>query len=151
MRVWRLARRPYGQDRVGEGAKLAGGRWNAPGTGVLYCASTRSLTALEYLAHLSAVYPTDIVLVGVDLPDNCTIDRPALMALPEDWASPFPSPTCQAWGTAWCSASGALAIALPSVIVPEEENFMLNTSHPDMARVTLKPIRDFYFDRRRLR
>ena len=89
--------------------------------------------------------------MGVDLPDDCTVDRPEMKALPADWASPFPSPTCQAWGTAWCSASGALAIALPSVIVPEEENIMLNTSHPDMARTTLKPIRDFYFDRRLLK
>ncbi|MEO8385415.1 MAG: RES family NAD+ phosphorylase [Betaproteobacteria bacterium] len=150
MRVWRLAREPYCQDRIGEGAKMFGGRWNAVGTGILYCSSTRSLAALEYLAHLGNVHPNDVVLVGVELPGDCKIDHPDIKTLPEDWASPFPSPNCQAWGTAWCHNSGALAIALPSAIVPEEENIIVNTAHPDMAKVTLKPIRRFNFDLRLL-
>lgn len=151
MRVWRLAREHYCQDRIGEGAKLFGGRWNAIGTGILYCSSTRSLAALEYLAHLGNVYPKDIVLVGADLPDDCKIDQPDMKTLPDDWASPFPSPKCQAWGTAWCNNQSALAIVLPSVIVPEEVNVIVNTAHSDMAKVTLSSIRRFHFDLRLLK
>jgi RES domain-containing protein len=148
MRVWRLAREPYCQDRVGEGARMNGGRWNAIGTGVLYCATTRSLAALEYLAHLGANYPNDVVLVGIDLPADCTIDSPGEAALPEDWASPFPSPACQTWGTKWCIGNQALAMEVPSVIVPEEKNIIINCAHPQTANLVLTPIRRFYFDLR---
>lgn len=150
MRVWRLARQPYCMDRVGLGSRDFGARWNAVGTPVLYCASSVSLAALEYLAHLADKYPKDVVLVAIDLPAHVRIETPKIDALPEDWQSPMPSPDCQSWGSTWCKNLSSLAIAVPSVIVPEERNIMLNTAHPAMAKVTLMPIRAFYFDIRLL-
>lgn len=148
MRVWRLSRHAYCQDRLGEGAKLYGGRWNLQGTCALYCSTARSLAALEYLAHLAGSFPRDVVLVAVDLPEKSFLDCPDIKELPEDWASPFPSLGCQTWGTEWCKSARALGISVPSVIVPEERNVMINCLHPEMARVTLTTIRDFHFDRR---
>jgi len=148
MRIWRLARQAYCRDRAGEGARLNGGRWNAVGTGVLYGAASISLASLEYLSHLGIDCPVDLVLVGIDVPDNAPIFRPAVQELPEDWRSPFPSPTCQAWGTAWCHQGKELLMEVPSVIVPEESNFVINSAHLLMAGVTLSPIRAFNFDLR---
>lgn len=151
MRVWRLSREPYCRDRVGLGARAQGGRWSPAGTGVLYCSSARSLAALEYLAHIGTTYPRDLVLVALDLPDSSIIEQVPLESLPESWQSPLPSTACQAWGAAWVASNRSLGIAVPSVIVPEERNVVLNTNHAEMASVTLTPIRRFHFDLRLLK
>ncbi len=148
MRFWRLARRKYCQDRIGEGARLNGGRWNAIGSPVLYGGSSISLASLEYLAHLGADYPIDLVLVAIDVPSEAQIYRPNRDELPEDWMSPFPSSKCQEWGSDWCRLSKELLMEVPSVIVPEERNIVINSDHPLMAGVTLSPIRAFHFDLR---
>jgi RES domain-containing protein len=147
MRVWRLAREPHCRDREGTGAYLSGGRWTPPGTRVIHAASSIALAALEYLVHSSRP-PADLALVAIDVPDEGAIERPALDDLPGGWASPFPSEEAQAWGTRWCDAAAALAIAVPSVIVPEERNFLINVRHPAMAGVALERVRPFIFDTR---
>src|SRR4029079_6709466 len=142
MRAWRIAREPYSLDRDGRGAKLTGGRWTPPGTAVLHAAESIALAALEVLVHASKP-PPDLVLVAIDLPDGARVDRPRLGDLPEDWASPLPSEYCKAWGKRWCESSGALALAVPSVVVPEERNFVINVSHAQMKAVRLRAIRPF--------
>lgn len=150
MRVWRLAREPYSRDREGTGAFLAGGRWTPPGTRVLHAASSIALAALEYLVHARKP-PADLVLVAIDIPSDAQVERPALDDLPEDWASPLPSEHCQAWGRTWCEARRALALAVPSVIVPEERNYLINVGHSAMRDVALRAVRRFAFDLRLLR
>lgn len=149
MRVWRLAREPFCRDREGTGAYLAGGRWTPPGTRVLHAASSIALAGLEYLVHARKP-PADLVLVAIDLPETSAIDRPKLDDLPEDWASPLPSENCQAWGRKWCEGARALALAVPSVIVPEERNYLINVTHGEMRGVALETIRRFSFDLRLL-
>jgi RES domain-containing protein len=147
MRLWRLAREPHCRDREGTGAYLAGGRWTPPGTRVLHAASSIALAALEYLVHSSRP-PADLVLVAIDVPDEALIVRPAIDDLPDGWASPFPSESTQAWGRQWCEAARSLALAVPSVIVPEERNYLINVRHTAMARVGLERVRPFGFDAR---
>lgn len=147
MRLWRLARGPYCLDRDGSGAFISGGRWTPIGIRVIHASGSIALAGLEYLVH-SPKPPLDLVLVAIDLPDDAPIDHPPLKDLPEDWASPLPSEDCQAWGAKWCMAGKALALALPSVIVPEERNFVLNVAHSSMAGVRLKSIRRFTYDLR---
>jgi RES domain-containing protein len=147
VRLWRLAREPYCLDREGTGAFISGGRWTPIGVRVIHASGSIALAGLEYLVH-SPKPPLDLALVAVDLPDNAPVDHPTLENLPEDWASPLPSEECQAWGARWCMARTALAVALPSVIVPEERNFVLNVAHTSMAEVRLKPIRRFTYDLR---
>jgi len=146
MRLWRLAREPHCRDREGTGAYLSGGRWTPPGTRVLHAAGSIALAALEYLVH-SARPPADLALVAIDVPE-ALIERPAIDDLPEGWASPFPSEKTQAWGRQWCDTARALAVAVPSVIVPEERNYLVNIRHPAMAGVALERVRGFAFDTR---
>ena len=147
MRLWRIARQPYCLDREGTGAYRCGGRWTPPGTRVIHASASIALAALEYLVHASRP-PQDLVLVAVDVPDDAPRDRPRLEDLPEDWASPLPSESCQAWGAKWCRSAGALCLAVPSVIVPEERNFVLNVGHGRMKDVRLKSMRRFAYDLR---
>ena len=147
MRAWRLAREPHWRDREGTGAYLAGGRWTPPGTRVIHAASSIALAGLEYLVHASRP-PEDLVLVAIDLPDDAPVDHPAIDDLPQEWSTPLPSERTQAWGKRWCDAGMALAMSVPSIIVPEERNFLINVSHAAMARVTLARTRRFAFDAR---
>jgi RES domain-containing protein len=70
--LWRIARRPYALDRLGVGARDHGGRWNRPGTAVIYTGQSVAVSALETLVHTSGVIPPDLVLVRIELPDPHT-------------------------------------------------------------------------------
>ena len=89
--------------------------------------------------------------LAIDFPENAKVERPKLEELPEDWASPLPSEGCQAWGRKWCESKRALALAVPSVIVPEERNYLINVAHAAMQGVALKSMRRFAYDLRLLK
>ncbi len=89
-----------------------------------------------------------LVLVAVDLPDDATIDAPDLATLPQGWDALPMSSQAQAFGGAWLAACKALGMLVPSVLVREESNMILNPRHPACARVTLSILRPFAFDQR---
>jgi RES domain-containing protein len=146
--VWRIARRPHALDRVGTGARLAGGRWNRPGTGVIYTGATIAIAALERFVHLGGVVPPDLVLVRVDLPGACSAERPALSELPGDWDRVPPGPGSMDFGTAWAEARRSLVLYMPSIVLREEENAVINPAHPEFRDVRMTIAREFSYDPR---
>ncbi|MGH7550610.1 MAG: RES family NAD+ phosphorylase [Gemmatimonadota bacterium] len=150
MRVWRLARKPF-LALDGEGARLAGGRWNSEGVAVVYTSSTLSLAALEYLVHIDPEdVPEDLMVVGVEVPDGAAIDEVRLEDLPADWNRVFDHPRCVAIGNEWIAAGKSLGLRVPSALVPEEWNLLLNPAHRDAQSVRVREKRRFVFDRRLL-
>lgn len=148
--VWRLCRAPF-QALDGEGARLYGGRWNAPGVPVVYAASSLALAALEYLVHLDPEdAPDDLVALALALPDDAARAQVAPGELRTGWAAEPDSPSCRAVGAAWLRAGSALALDVPSALVPEEANVLLDPRHPDMARVRIVARRPFAYDPRLL-
>ena len=152
MSVWRLARRPF-QALDGEGARLNGGRWNSEGTAVVYTSTTLSLAALEYLVHVEPLLvPSDLIVMQLELPDD-----PALGAHvdpsqfpPGDWQE-YPGPEWQAeLGDMWIQDGTFVWLAVPSAIVPQEYNVLLNPRHPRMHEIKVVASRSFAFDRRLL-
>lgn len=87
MRVWRLMRRAYAVYPLdGEGARLYGGRWNFPGTPVVYTASSLALAALEVLVHVDTdLAPTDLFAIAIDVPDRLQIETITRAMLPANW------------------------------------------------------------------
>jgi RES domain-containing protein len=149
--VWRLARRAY-QALDGEGARLYGGRWNAEGVAVVYASATLALAALEYLVHVDPPdVPDDLVALRVEVPDAAAVETVTPADLPADWNALDDHPACVARGGAWAAAGTALALRVPSAIVPEEGNVLLNPTHPDMRHVRVATTRPFAFDPRLLR
>jgi len=146
--VWRIARRPYALDRLGTGARQDGGRWNFPGTAVIYAGSTVAVAALETFVHLAGVVPPDLVLVRVDLPDDYSSEHPALGDLPSDWNAVPLAPASMQFGTTWARDNRSLVLYVPSVLVREERNAVLNPGHPEFAAVRLVIERDFHYDPR---
>jgi RES domain-containing protein len=88
------------------------------------------------------------VLVAIDIPDACQVYSPALTDLPPGWETMPTSSAAQMFGGAWITSASSLAMAVPSVIIPDERNILLNPSHPDYAKVTMAIIRPFVYDER---
>ena len=72
-RVYRVCRARYAR-LDGEGANLAGGRWNSPGHAVVYMAQSVALAVLENLVHMSRQdFPSNYVCVAAVIPESVTI------------------------------------------------------------------------------
>ncbi len=150
MRVlYRISRTKYAKDLSGEGARLAGGRWNHKGTPMIYSAASRSLAALEALVHMSqSDFLIKRKIVLIEIPKTIvpqTIDE---FALPKNWRRYPPSFKLADIGTQWTVSMKNLLLQVPSAVVPDEFNILINPAHPDMKYVTVTEIEDFKFDKR---
>lgn len=147
MRVWRLARRVY-PVLNGEGARRAGSRWNSPGTAMVYTAGSRALAALELLAYVNpGTEPADLELFDIDVPDDAAVKSVGVDDLGSDWRRPR-HPACQLRGDSWVRSRESLLLAVPSVMIPEEQNYLINPAHPDALRIRLAGSRPFSYDPR---
>lgn len=132
----------------GEGAGLYGGRWNHPGSAAVYVSDSLALAALEYFVHLgSAARGMRFVCIPVELPD-AMIDSVGEGQLPPNWREePAPEETRDI-GTRWLKDVSAVALRVPSVIVPVEFNLLLNPAHEEFSRIKIGKPRPFDFDPR---
>ncbi len=149
MLAWRIARRPYALDRLGTGARLAGGRWNSEGMAAIYAALSPELAAMEKLVHTGRFLPADLVLVRIDLPDdgNLYLEFDS-SALPPEWNAMPSSPAAAQLGDDFLRGEEKLGLIVPSAVMPESRNIIINPGHPAMTRVTMTIDRDFVFDPR---
>lgn len=145
MIVWRLCREPY-TKLDGEGSRLYGSRWNSKGQAVNYTATALSLGVLEYLVHADPDdLPDDLLAMRIELPDE---DYPAIQ--PQELAHPDEATWYAEKGDVWIRSNQSLALLVPSVIIPEENNVLVNPAHPEMRRVQILSTRRFAFDPRLL-
>jgi RES domain-containing protein len=148
-RFWRIAKKRHALDKQCEGTRVLGGRWNKPGFGALYAASTIELAALEKFVHTAGLIPADLVLVAVDAPDeDALVRRVNIGELPADWNGLPASDAAQEFGTSWLESIRELVLLVPSVIIPESLNAVINPLHARYGEVTLTVMRDFQFDPR---
>ena len=150
MQVYRLVKARHAATALdGEGARRVGGRWNAPGVPVAYCASSLSLAVLELLVHVDpGDAPEDLVAVRIEVPDDVTARRLLPAELPDDWRQGTGKAALRALGTAWTHAGAEGVLIVPSVIVPAEMNVLVNPRHPDAARIKLLGQEPFRLDAR---
>ncbi|MEQ8284858.1 RES domain-containing protein [Thalassospira sp.] len=136
VRAYRLLKRKWKDAAFdGEGARRYGGRWNSRGKPAIYLAGSQSLAMLEVMVHLNDYrLLSSYILFEVRLP----VDQISDMSddqIPDDWqAHPAPTSTAEI-GDAWLDHNAGLALAVPSVIVPREKNYLLNPRHPLFASV----------------
>lgn len=151
VRSWRIVGTgKVAQAFTGGGARRFGGRWNSIGTAVVYTASSISLAALEMLVHLE----TDAVLarysvVPVEFEDSLVSE---IKTLPPNWRDdPAPDSTRKI-GDAWATRAESVVLSVPSAIVPQERNYILNPLHPEFsAKVKIGTPARFGFDHRLLK
>lgn len=148
MRLWRIAQRRYALDTLCLGAAQYGGRWNPIGVPALYCGTSVAICSLEKFVHVDTALSPPMVLVAVDIPDGTHLYEPEPATLPAGWDALPISQAAQSFGGAWLAKGGELGMKVPSAIVPEESNVILNPRHPDYAAISLTVARPFTFDDR---
>jgi RES domain-containing protein len=152
--VWRIATDTpdyEAHDMSGSGAKKTGGRWNRKGTPMIYASSSRALACLETVVHLSSGDPLPLnrylveVMIPIALWNARTKFDPALHV---GWDAEPAGKVSMDWGTNWISGMEAAVAEVPSVIVPEEQNVLINPIHPNAVKLAAKKIRKWSYDHR---
>ena len=138
-----------GRDALsGEGARLYGGRWNSPGVPVVYLSEHQSLAALEIIVHQRPLTPRGDFLAYFIEWEEAQTERLPAKQLPPNWRTSPPESGNLAIGDEWAKARRSLILAVPSAIIPEEVNFLLNPAHPDFSGVKIPKGTPFHFDPR---
>lgn len=148
MLVWRLARAAY-PALDGEGVRLRGGRWNSPGTPVVYTAGHLSLAALEQLIHFNPDrLPEDLTAFAVEIPDSLDVERMEIEELSERWDKNAEVPELRRLGDRWALEGEVPILSVPSAVIPEERNYLINPRHAAAGEVRVARQRRFAFDPR---
>jgi RES domain-containing protein len=151
--AWRLARRVHSEPPAeaafnGRGPELYGGRWNPAGLAAAYATVSRALAALEYLVHIDRdLVPNDLVFSCARFQES---DVETCVA-PRDW-DVAGSPSAVAYGERWLREHRSLVLAVPSVVVRDELNYVINPRHPRFGTLIVAPVLEpFLYDQRLLR
>ena len=152
VRAWRIVKSKRAATAfLGEAAKRTGGRWNSPGTPMVYVAGSTSLAMLEMLVHLQArELLTRYALFEISF-DEALIKPIDRKGLPRNWRkSPSPS-VLQEVGDEWVARLESAVLKVPSAVVPTEWNYLLNPLHPEFGRIAIGPKKAVRFDSRLVR
>ena len=147
MRCYRIVRPTYAATALsGEGARLFGGRWNPPGWRCVYAAESRALAVLELLVHLTGQSRfLTYRLLTLEIDEE---EIPKAKHLPDDWSAHPAGTSSQSVGLHWLQAAKTPALKVPSVLIPEESNLLLNPLAPGFEKIRIVEERDFRLDLR---
>jgi len=152
MLVYRIAKKDLVKDLSGTGAKVYGGRWNHKGTPVVYTSETRALATVEFLVHVSlSNAPKGLMIATIEIPDSIVPEDAPRTWLPKGWREYPPQRAVADLGTQWAKSKKSLLLRVPSAILEQEYNILINPLHSEMAHVVLKDVAAFEFDKRLVR
>lgn len=136
--AWRLVKAKLADTAFsGLGARNFGGRWNSPGTAVVYVSDSASLAMLEILVHVqSPVLLRRYVMFEVKF-DESLVRTIRPQTLPRSWRKSPPPLAGQQIGDAWVAAGSSAVLKVPSVIVPDGWNYLLNPTHADFMSIVI--------------
>jgi RES domain-containing protein len=118
---------------------------------MIYTAASASLAVLETLVHMSlSVFPENLVMVTLELPEGPvqTLDP---NQLPENWATYPASAEVNEIGDTWAKNETSLGLLVPSAVLPQENNLIINPRHPQADSVKIVDIAPYQVDRRLLK
>ena len=150
--AWRIVKaRRAATAFDGEGARLFGGRWNSPGSPLVYTADSAALAALEMLVHLGtgAMLPA-YVLIACSF-DDVLVSHLDRARLPPHWRAYPGSAALQSIGNEWLRHATSAVLEVPNAIIATESTYLLNPKHPDFASIRVAAPQAFDFDLRLLR
>jgi RES domain-containing protein len=116
---------------------------------VIYTSASLALAALELFVHIDVdLLPNDLVAIAAEIPESLAVETVNPANLPKNWRR-YPAPeSLKDIGTAWAVKGTSSVLAVPSVIIPEEQNYLLNPAHRDFKQVRLRRSIPFHFDPR---
>jgi RES domain-containing protein len=151
IRVWRIEKEIFAASaKTGEGARIAGGRWNLPGRPAIYCGQSLALAVVEILVHAATAEERADPRVWFELTlPKVVVIAISLKKLPAGWNDPMLHPATAALGDAWLRRGKSVALRVPSAVIPGEWNYILNPLHPQFRpSVKWSAPRDLAIDRR---
>ncbi len=148
MQVYRIASPKFIADLSGNGAKLYGGRWNDVGQALVYFASSRAMAVMEVLVHLRPEELAKNFALAVFEIDSEKILELKISDLPTDWKAETKSGHIKRIGAKFITDNEFLILKVPSFLIEEEFNLILNPNHVDAHKVKLIHQRPFNFDLR---
>lgn len=143
MVLWRISRH---RDLTGAGGLRAAGRWHYAGQPVVYLSENPASALLEVCVHTAANdVPPDFTLLRIEGPE---LEVPAVTEsiLPDDWQRRLEA--TRDLGTDWLRKKEAAILKVPSAIVPQTTNILLNPLHPDASRFRIATVFTYPFDGR---
>lgn len=146
-KVYRISKCAYIDDLKGTGAAQFGGRWHSKGTHILYTADSPSLALLESVVHIAAIPRLDYCMICLEIPDD-RILKINIADLPHNWDfNPAPN-GLGIIGDNFIKRNEYLAMEVPSVIIVEESNILLNPNHKDFSKINTLYKRKIPIDKR---
>jgi RES domain-containing protein len=152
--VWRIgvdAPQYDAHDLTGVGAQQSGGRWNRCGTPMVYASCSRALACLETLVHLAGAdtLPLNRYLVAIAIPASVWAARFTFDAAAQvGWDALPAGRVSLEWGTDWARRLESAVAVVPSVVVPEESNILINPLHDRARGITARKVRRWTYDGR---
>lgn len=144
--AYRVVREKYlGSAFDGEGARLYGGRWNSKGVSVVYTSDSLALCSLEIFVHLpSYTLLADYVYISVGFDSDLVTEA----FLIDGWDERPISKISQTIGDQWIKEGLSPVLSVPSVIIPDGLNFLININHPDFKKIEIGKPQPLAFDSR---
>jgi RES domain-containing protein len=135
----------------GAGGLTSASRWNLAGYPVLYTSSSAASALAEMLVHIPAALFGERTLLEFEVTGEVSkeeVTEKHLLQLLRDASAENPLDTTQAYGNAWLREKRSLLLKVPSIPLPFEANYLINTLHPEMKQVRPVSSEKIYLDRR---
>jgi RES domain-containing protein len=147
--LWRISNH---LSLAGDGALRTPGRWHTRRRRIVYCAQSPAAALLEILVHFEIDIldlPVRYRLLKIEAPDDMQVERVSANDLPKDW--PERTEVTRALGDGWLTKGSTAILSVPSAIVPETFNVLLNPAHQDAKRIVIVQTGEHAIDPRLLK
>lgn len=146
MTVYRITHEKWSKKITASGNPA---RWNSKGKYIIYTSSTRALAVVENLVHRNGEGLNEIYkILEIEIPGNIKISELTASELKNDWSNYKNYSLCRKIGDKWINECKSCVLKVPSALIKEEHNFLININHPDFTKIKIKKISNFIFDER---
>ncbi len=145
IRVYRIIEPRQASHPFSGAGSDSGGRWTTPRTPGIYASLSPATAMLEYLVHLEGEIPPELLMATATVPVDCVL---AQVELPSEWPErPYRACVRQV-GDEWSKSRRSFVLRVPSAVVHEEHNVILNPEHPDAVKLRLEQLTPVRIDPR---
>lgn len=133
MRLWRISN--YA-DLSGIGGLRYSARWHTKGRPIFYSAEHPAGALTEFLVHLDREdMPDSFQLLTIELDEDVSIERIEATELSAEWIAD--ERITRQVGDDWLARGASPLLRVPSAIVPEAYNMLINPRHPEAVRMRI--------------
>ena len=146
MLVYRIVHKSFSKKIIAPGFA---GRWNGSGRKVVYCSESIALAFLENMIRRQGVgFNQDFKTMIIEIPDGLKIVLVPFKDLPNGWRKFNDYSKCQPIGNKWYDEALSPVLKVPSAVLPDAFNYVLNATHPDIKKIKLIKVTDLIPDER---